>query len=120
MTPAPSPGADRLFFTRSDNDRQFQNWLSSVSGGPAVRLTTTRNIVERGGSWSPNGGMIVYWEFRNGVASVMVVRTTGEATPVKLREHVGNPLPDWSPDGQWIKFMNPRGRGRMGRNLTGR
>jgi Tol biopolymer transport system component len=41
----------------------------------------------------------------------MVVRTTGEATPATLRQHVGNPLPEWSPDGQWIKFLDPADAG---------
>lgn len=49
---------------------------------------------------------MVYWDYRTGIASVMVVSTTGEATPVMRREHVGKPLPEWSPDGQWIKFLD--------------
>jgi Tol biopolymer transport system component len=105
-SPALSPGADRLVYTRSDKDQQFHTWISSVSGGPPVRLTATHDVVERGGSWSPDGGSITYWQYRDGVPSVMVVRATGEATPVMLRQHVANPLPEWSPDGQWIKFMD--------------
>ena len=54
----------------------------------------------------PEGGSIVYWDARDGVASVMIVKTTGEATPVMLRHSVGDPLPEWSPDGQWIKFAD--------------
>src|SRR5580658_10297199 len=55
------------------------------------------------------GGRIVYGQFRNGFVSVMVVRTTGEATPVVLCDKAGLPLPEWSPDGQWIKFIDARG-----------
>jgi TolB protein len=105
-TPALSPGADRLVYTRMDKDQQTQNWISSVSGGPAVRLTNSKDVVERGGSWSPDGGNIVYWDVRDGVASLMVVPTTGEATPRLLRPRVGNPVPEWSPDGQWITFLD--------------
>src|SRR5580658_10241433 len=54
------------------------------------------------------GGRIVYGQFRNGFVSVMVVRTTGEATPAVLCEKAGLPLPEWSPDGQWIKFIDAR------------
>ncbi len=107
-TPTLSPGADRLLYSRADKDQQFQNWISSVSGGPPVRLTSARDAIERGGSWSPDGTNFTYWEYRNGVPSVMVVPTTGEATPVVLRQHVGNPVPEWSPDGQWIKFLDPK------------
>jgi hypothetical protein len=41
----------------------------------------------------------------------MVVPTTGEAAPVMLGQHVGDPLPEWLLDGQWIKFLDPRDAG---------
>lgn len=107
LLPALSPQADRLVYTRASDNQE--NWISSVSGGPPVRLTNAKGVIERGGSWSPDGRRIVYWQFRNGSVSVMVVKTTGEATPVTLYEKVGDPLPEWSPDGQWILFYDPRG-----------
>ncbi|MCU1261493.1 MAG: tolB protein [Bryobacterales bacterium] len=106
-TPALSPGADRVAYTRDDKGRQFQTWISSISGGPPVRLTNDKDVVERGGSWSPDGARIVYWQVRDGVASLMVVNTTGEAAPVMLRQRIGGPLPEWSPDGLWITFLDP-------------
>jgi len=105
-TPALSPGGDRVFYTRTDNNQVFQNWISSTSGGPPVRLTNVNDSVERGGAWSPDGGSIVYWNFRNGETDLMLVKTTGEAAPTVLRRHGGGPLPDWSPDGQWISFYD--------------
>src|SRR5450432_3909680 len=109
ILPTLSPEADRVLYTRGTggSDNQF-NWISSLSGGPPVRLTNAKDVIERGGSWSPDGGRIVYWQFRNGFVSVMLVRTTGEATPVVLCEKAGLPLPEWSPDGQWIKFIDAR------------
>ena len=62
-------------------------------------------MVERGGSWSPDGGRIVYWQYHDGRPSLMIARTTGEAAPTLLREISGNTLPEWSPDGQWIAFV---------------
>jgi len=85
------------------------NWISSVSGGPPVRLSNAKDVIERGGAWSPDGGRFVYWQFHKGSVSVMVVKTTGEATPVALIEKVGAALPEWSPDGQWIKFYDVAG-----------
>jgi serine/threonine protein kinase/Tol biopolymer transport system component len=110
ILPTLSPEADRVLYTRGTggSDNQF-SWISSLSGGPPVRLTNAKDVIERGGSWSPDGGRIVYWQFRNGFVSIMVVRTTGEATPVVLCEKAGLPLPEWSPDGQWIKFIDARG-----------
>jgi len=109
LLPALSPQADRVLYTRGSGGSNDQfNWISSLSGGPPVRLTNAKDVIERGGSWSPDGGRIVYWQFQNGSISVMVVRTSGEATPVVLCEKAGNPLPEWSPDGQWIKFVDAR------------
>jgi serine/threonine protein kinase len=107
LLPALSPQADRLLYTRGSDGQE--NWISSVSGGPPVRLTNSKGVIERGGSWSPDGSRIVYWQFRDGSVSAMVVKTTGEATPVVLREKIGNSLPEWSPDGQWIKFFDLEG-----------
>ncbi len=111
MTPALSPDGDRLAYTRSDKDQKFVDWISSVSGGPPVRLTNIMDAVERGGSWSPDGAQIVYWQFKGGKTAIMLAKTSGEATPVMLREMVGNPLPDWSPDGQWISFADVKSGG---------
>ena len=105
-TPSLSPGGDRVFYTRADSNQQFQNWISSTSGGPPVRLTNVSGAVERGGAWSPDGSSIVYWDYRNGNSVLMLVKTTGEAAPTMLHAHAGNPLPDWSPDGQWISFYD--------------
>jgi serine/threonine protein kinase len=119
ILPTLSPQADRVLYTRGTggSDDQF-NWISSISGGPPVRLTNATGVIERGGSWSPDGGRIAYWQFQNGHVSVMVVRTTGEATPVVLCEKAGLPLPEWSPDGQWIKFIDARGSGDAGWTLS--
>ena len=112
ILPSLSPQVDRVLYTRASvgSDDQF-NWISSLAGGPPVRLTNAKDVIERGGSWSPDGSRIVYWQFRNGFISIMLVRTTGEAAPVVLCEKAGNPLPEWSPDGQWIKFVDARTAG---------
>jgi eukaryotic-like serine/threonine-protein kinase len=111
MTPALSPDGDRLVYTRSDKDQKFTNWISSVSGGPPVRLTNTVDTVERGGSWSPDGKQVVYWQYKGGRTAILLAKTSGEAAPVMLHERVGNPLPEWSPDGQWISYLDLQSRG---------
>ena len=109
VLPTLSPQADRVLYTRGSagSDDQF-NWISSLSGGPPVRLTNAKEVIERGGSWSPDGGRIAYWQFRNGFVSIMLVKSAGEATPVTLCDKAGLPMPEWSPDGQWIKFIDAR------------
>ena len=110
LLPALSPQADRVLYARGRGGSQDQyNWISSLSGGPPVRLTNTKDVIERGGSWSPDGSRIAFWQFRNGSVSIGVVKTTGDATPTVLCENTGLALPEWSLDGQWIKFMDARG-----------
>jgi eukaryotic-like serine/threonine-protein kinase len=105
--PTLSPQADRVLYTRGTGGSNDQyNWISSLSGGPPIRLTNAKDVIERVGSWSPDGSRIVYWQYRNGLVSLMMVRTSGDATPAVLREKAGLPLPEWSPDGQWIKFTD--------------
>jgi Tol biopolymer transport system component len=109
FTPALSPQADRVMYGRVDTELHFQNWISSVSGGPPVRLTNAKYDVERGGAWSPDGSTIVYWLAHNAQADLMIVKASGEAAPALLRAKIGNPLPDWSPDGRWISFADMQG-----------
>ena len=39
----------------------------------------------------------------------MMVKTSGKAGPVVLREGVVSALPDWSPSGDWITFRDDKG-----------
>ena len=105
MTPALSPSGDRVIYTRIDTDLQTAAWISSVSGGPPIRLTGAKDS-EFGGSWSPDGTRYAYWRLNGGNPSLAVVKTSGEATPVVLREKISNGLPVWSPDGQWIAYQD--------------
>jgi eukaryotic-like serine/threonine-protein kinase len=107
MTPSLSPGADRLSFTRIDRDEHHTIWIASLSGGPPVRLTNAPEEAEFGGAWSPDGSRLAYLQYRNGSVSLMVVKTSGEAAPTVIRENLGDiRLPEWSPDGQWISFLD--------------
>jgi eukaryotic-like serine/threonine-protein kinase len=105
MTPALSPAGDRVVYTRADKDLQTADWISSVSGGPPIRLTDAKDL-EFGGAWSPDGTRFAYWQLHNGGARLMVVKTSGEATPALLRDKISNGLPSWSPDGKWITFQD--------------
>ncbi len=109
-TPALSPAGDRIEYTRTRAERPALRKLDLFARGRTpVRLTNTQDVVERGGSWSPDGSRIVYWQYHDGRTSLMIARTTGEAAPTLLREINGNTLPEWSPDGPWIAFVDKAG-----------
>lgn len=107
MDPSLSPNGDRVIYTRIAQDGKIALWISSVSGGPPIRLTSVENPEEFGGAWSPDGSRVVYVAVRKGEASLMLVRTSGEAAPTLFRTPVDG-LPVWSPDGQWIAFFGAR------------
>jgi eukaryotic-like serine/threonine-protein kinase len=108
--PSLSPDGDRLIYSRWDRAGGSYLWISSLSGGAPVRLTSVDTGSERGGSWSPDGNRFVYLQVQAGKTSLMMVKTSGIAAPVVLREEVNEAnLPDWSPVGDWITFNDDKG-----------
>ena len=118
--PALSPAEDRVAYRRVAANAAGAIWISSVAGGPPVRLTNSRAL-EIMGSWSPDGSRMVYEQAIGGIRSLMICKTSGQATPVELRSHlvwgVGTNAPDWSPTGEWIiveddgwKLISPDGK----------
>jgi Tol biopolymer transport system component len=114
MTPALSPGADRLIFTRIDRNQRVSNWICSLAGGSPVRLTNSDGI-EVAGAWAPNGSAVAYIRYEVSKVALMTVKASGEATPVllrdNLRDHAGGFVPAWSPDGKWILYRGDPGGG---------
>lgn len=110
MTPALSPDGNRLIYTRIEKGGRIANWISSVSGGPSVRLTDVANPTEYGGSWSPDGRRFAFITIQNANAALAIVKTSGDAAPVIL-DHDISGIPEWSPDGQWISFPGRKAAG---------
>jgi Tol biopolymer transport system component len=110
LTPALSPGADRLVFTRADKDQRVSNWISSLAGGSPVRLTNA-DTIEVAAAWAPDSSAVAYLQFAGATGTLMTVKASGEATPAKLRDNVGGFVPSWSPDGRWILYREDEGRG---------
>jgi serine/threonine protein kinase len=109
MNPTLSPDGDRLAYTRSTTNGEHGIWISSLAGGPPVRLTNTSEL-EYMASWSPDGGRIAYYQSaKGGTKSIMICKTSGQATPMELRSKVSDNLPDWSPTGEWISFADDSG-----------
>ncbi|HMF75680.1 MAG TPA: protein kinase [Bryobacteraceae bacterium] len=110
LTPAPSPRADRLIFTRVDKDQRVTNWISSLAGGSPVRLTNADRI-EVAATWAPDGSAVAYIQYGGATGALMTVKATGEATPAMLRDNTGDFVPSWSADGRWILYREDKGGG---------
>jgi serine/threonine protein kinase len=115
MSPALSPDGNRLIYERTDQAGASSLWISSLSGGSPVRLTNSESNGKAGGSWSPDGSRYVYLSYEGGKPALMVVKSSGNATPVLLKEIGGtetsfqSQLSDWSPTGDWITYRDEKG-----------
>jgi eukaryotic-like serine/threonine-protein kinase len=111
LNPALSPDATRVVFGRVDTSKAIRLWISSVTGGPPVRLTnTTSDTQEVPGAWSPDGSRFAFLEVARGTNTIRIVKTTGEAPPTSIPtvDSSSPYLPDWSPAGEWITFHDSR------------
>ena len=109
MAPSPSPNGDRIIYVATGTGMNDRLWISSLAGGVPVRLTATETGEEVGGSWSPDASSFAYLRDQNGVRTLMIVKTSGNTTPVVLKERVRGYLPDWSPTGEWITYRDRNG-----------
>lgn len=104
ISPALSPNADRVIYTRIGVSSS-RLLISAVSGGSPTPLTNDSDAQEHPGSWSPDGSWFVYRGVRNGKIDLMKVKTSGQAAPIVLKENQPMALiPSWSPTGDWIAF----------------
>jgi hypothetical protein len=112
VLPAISPAGDRVIYS-SVSEERARLWITSTSGGPPVPLTNTLDL-ELPGSWSPApGNQFVYLQQVGTSNSLMIVRTSGQATPQLLKAEVGAQVPVWSPNGRWIKYRGQDGSERL-------
>jgi hypothetical protein len=112
LHPSSSPDGERIIYVAPSHGTSGlgRMWISSVAGGPPVQVTNTPNADEWGGSWSPDGSQFVYVGSQANKYALMIVKTSGNATPSVLKENIiGRYLPDWSPSGEWITYRDEHG-----------
>ena len=103
MNPALSGDGSRLAVMTLPANGRPVIWMASIAGGTPERLTND-SAEERMSAWSPDSAKIVYLRRKEGIYSIMVAKTTGQAVPVELVRSAANRLPDWSPTGEWISY----------------
>lgn len=104
-----SPDGQRIAYQRRDN-KGFQVWISSTSGGPAIRIEESR--YSDAPTWSPDGNWIVYvladaegLKYR--LAKLKLGRQSQRVVIKQTIVYGSNP--QWSPRGDWITVDLPEG-----------
>jgi TolB protein len=128
-TVAPSPDGGTLLVTREEHPgtRPFTSalWLMDADGGKERRLLETEDgTLDRGGSWSPDGGTIAFTRcpyappdergFVENTCTVYTVSSDGSRLR-KLAERSSQPA--FSPGGRLIAFISDRDE--HGKHATG-
>ena len=117
FAPVLSPDGQRVIFIAVPQTAQTGKaaiaklWEASVAGGAPVPLIDASDPdTQFAGDWSPDGSRFAYIALHpDGKASLNIVRTSGGAKPeVILLADIGHALPSWSPDGQWIYYMDDK------------
>jgi Tol biopolymer transport system component len=107
MGPAPSPDAGRVIYSLFEPDAGGTHlWMAATTGGSPIRLTNEDKAFEGPGSWSPDGAWFVFVGLENSRTLLKKVKTSGQATPVVMKENIDNLVPAWSPDGKWIAYQD--------------
>ena len=105
MTFAPrySPDSRTIVFSMAVNGNT-DIYRVPVAGGTPQRLTNAPGI-DTGGSYSPDGGRIVFESDRGGIAAALRdERRRLEPAPDQLRRRRATRTPVWSPRGDLIAF----------------
>jgi Tol biopolymer transport system component len=105
-----APDGQRIAYQRREA-RAFTLWVSTIAGGPPVRLgelpgTTYVDFP----TWSPDGDWVAFTYMAKGKWGLARVRAGGSDDAVVIKEDIVYPSsPRWSPRGDWITCDTPQG-----------
>lgn len=98
--PVFSPDGQRLAYDVNAGTHGI--WVSSISGGPAVRLDN-QSSDQHSPSWSPDGEWVAYQRLHDKQWELVKLPVSG-GVPIALADANagGGPHIAWSPSGEWI------------------
>ncbi len=94
----------------------------SMPDGNPERITTQDQHLEYAPAVSPDGRWVAYttWNDNDGGGHLYKVRLDGQGNPVRLTQiHDQYANTSWSPDSEWIAFLQGSGIVHRGSNLSG-
>ncbi|MEO8126175.1 MAG: protein kinase [Bryobacteraceae bacterium] len=110
-----SPSAQQFAYV-SDRSGPFEIWLKSTQEGwerPVVRnrdFSDGVNAVATGLSFSPDGQRLAYTRYTLEKSAIWISPLSGgTAVPLTQEDGTGQFAPSWSPDGNWISFLQISG-----------
>jgi serine/threonine protein kinase/WD40 repeat protein len=118
-----SPDGRRIVYEMWSQEG-YTVWVTAVSGGAPVRLTTERDHMHSP-AWSPDGNWIAY-RANIGDRRLLEKAPSGGGRPITLAQTVSASGISWSPTGDWILYSDGLGlrltpaAGGESRDLTDR
>ena len=105
-----SPDGQRLAY-QSRGRSGFSIWVSTIAGGPPVRLPTLAGATYVDfPTWSPDGEWVAFTYMLAGRWGLAKVRAGGGDEPIVVKQNIVYPSsPRWSPRGDWITCDTPEG-----------
>jgi Tol biopolymer transport system component len=101
-----SPDGRRLAYQRIGRDEAGRIWISTLAGGPPIRLSgTSSSAYEDAPTWSPDGDWVAFVASPTPDEWLLVKARVGrgDVAPMILTKEVRpQTRPQWSPDGRWI------------------
>jgi len=103
-----SPDSRSLSFTPWHNTATPSFIASVGSDGKDYRELTSRNEVDRDPVYSPDGTLITYNCYEQGIPQICIMKPDGSTRMQLTTGPGGNDGPVWSPDGSQIAFVSWR------------
>lgn len=107
--PSLSPDGTQVVFVRTADDGSMHTWIKSLLGGSPQRLNESESDLELTGTWSPDGRRFAELSPVGSNERLLLVKIGSREKPIILRERLGDFVPDWSPSGEWLTFLDESG-----------
>ena len=105
--PAPSPGGDRLAFTRQDGDHIVLH-IANADGSDLVGVAGGPSRNEEA-AWAPDGRRIAVLTDRDFGEDIWILERDGDHSMTKITDSTSHDMnPAWSPSGDQIAFASDR------------
>jgi Tol biopolymer transport system component len=101
-----NPNGKDVLFVGQREGTSYDIYKISVTGGPEIKLTDSKNGIADGPEYSPDGKYIYYNANPTGTMQIWRMKPDGSAKEQITFDEYNNWFPHLSPDGKWIVIIS--------------